>query len=258
MNFSSMKARSNIWFLFAILLVGISISSCRKNEPEPEPVVIGFINVDLDANKNLIRKKEALIGNFVSEGIIEIVRSKGYEIDLCLINSGGIRYSEETRPSAIYPAGNITNGDIDEMLPFGDIAVIVEVTGSQLKEILERSVAQYPEAKGAFAQLSKEIRIVVDSLANEQQIDLSGSTIISPGERITSIKINDIDYDPIGIYHILVTNFMAEGGDGYVTMKNIPSSKKVVLSDFISSYIKEYIIINSPITPVLDGRIEYQ
>lgn len=255
-----MKMRTKFYIrsIFILFLGGILFVSCRKNEPEPEPVVIGFITVDLDADKNLIRKKEALIGNFVAEGILEVVKSKGHEIEFCLMNSGGIRYSEETRPSAIYPSGNITNGDIDEMLPFGDIAVIVEVTGNQLKEILERSVAQYPEAKGAFVQLSKEIRIVVDTLANEQQIDVTGTTIISPGQRIVSIKINDIDYDPAGIYNILVTNFMAEGGDGFVTLRNIPASKKTVLTDFISAYIKEYVIVNSPITPVLDGRIAYQ
>jgi 2',3'-cyclic-nucleotide 2'-phosphodiesterase (5'-nucleotidase family) len=253
-----MEAKFYIRSIFILFLVGLLFASCRKNEPEPEPVIIGFVTVDLDANKNLIRKKEALIGNFVAEGILETVRLKGYEIDFCLMNSGGIRYNEETRPSAIYPSGNITNGDIDEMLPFGDIAVIVEVTGDQLKEILERSVAQFPEAKGAFVQLSKEIRIVVDTLANEQQINLTGTSIISPGDRIVSIKINDLDYDPIGIYKILVTNFMSEGGDGFVTLRNISASKKVVLTDFISANVKEYIIVNSPITPVLDGRITFQ
>lgn len=241
-----------------IIFTGVLLCSCRKNEPESEAVVIGYFSVDLDANKDLIRKQESLIGNFVCDGIIETVRLKGHEIDLCLINSGGIRFDEENRPSGIYPAGNVTNSDIDEMLPFGDIAVLVEVNGSQLKEILERSVAQYPLAKGAFLQLSKEIRIVVDTLAAEQQLDPSEMTIVSPGERIVSIKINGLDYDPTGIYMILVTNFFSEGGDGFVTLRNISSTKKEVLPDYLSSYIKDYVIINSPITPVLDGRIQFQ
>lgn len=241
-------------FILALVLIFVG---CRKNEPGQEATVIGSMTMDLDASKNLIRKKEALIGNFVTDAIAETVRTKGHIFDFFVINSGAIRFDQLERPSGIYPAGNITNQDIDEMLPFGDLAVIVTLTGTQIKEILERSVAQLPLAQGPFLQISKELRIEVDTLAAEQQINVEGTAIVSPGERITSIKINDVTYDPEGIYRVLVINFIADGGDGYVTLKNLPSAQKVILTEFLSAYVKEYVIINSPITTVLDGRITY-
>src|SRR5688572_27156771 len=141
-----MKAIKYIQFSMFMLILALNLGGCRKNEPKPEATVIGIVEVDLDANKNLIRKKEALIGNFVTDGLSSIMRQKDYVFDFCLINSGAIRYDEENRPSAIYPAGSITNENILEMFPFGDVPVIVSMTGTQLKEVLERGVAQLPLA----------------------------------------------------------------------------------------------------------------
>jgi len=240
--------------LFLLLLV---TGACRKNEPEPEPTVIGIIEVDLSADKNLIRKKEALIGNFVTDGLSDILRQKDYEFDFCLINSGAIRYDEQKRPSAIYPAGSITNENILEMFPFGDVPVIVSMSGNQLKEVLERGVAQLPLAKGPFLQLSEEIRITVDTLAAEQQLNTDGTAVISPGARITSIEINGLNYDPTGIYKVLVINFLADGEDGFVTFNSIPAGQKQYFSEYISAFMIEYVILNTPITAILDGRITF-
>lgn len=248
----------HIWILGKILFVFLLLTACRKNEQEPEPTIIGEITIPLDANVEVVRKKEALIGNFITEALSEIVRSKGNELDFCLINSGSIRYDEQKRPSGIYPAGSITNNDIIEMLPFGDVATIVTVTGSQLKEILERSVAQYPLAKGPFLQLSEEIRIKVDTLAAEQQLNATETAIISPGSRITSILINGNPYEPTANYKVLVINFLANGEDGFVTFNSIPDSQKERFTEYIYSYVNEFVILNTPISVVLDGRIEFQ
>lgn len=241
-----------------IVLITSILNSCRKNEEPPAPVVIGEITVALDANAEIIRKKEALTGNFVTDALSETIRFKGHELEFCLINSGSIRYNTQKRPSGIYPAGSITNNDVIEMLPFGDIAVIVTMTGTQLKEVLERSVAQYPLAKGPFMQLSKEIRISIDTLAAEQQLNAEGTAIISPGARISSIEINGIPYDQSSNYKVLVINFISNGNDGFVTFNSIPTSQKIVLPDNIYSYVTDYVIVNSPITPILDGRIQFQ
>lgn len=253
-----MKKYKVIKIINLVLLAVVVLASCRKNEPEPEPTIIGELTVALDANVDVVRKKEALIGNFITEALSQTVRSKGHELDFCLINSGSIRFDEQKRPNGIYPSGSITNNDIIEMLPFGDVTTIVTLTGNQLKEILERSVAQYPLAKGPFLQLSEEIRITVDTLAAEQQLNATETAIISPGARITSIKINGNPYEPSANYKVLVINFLASGEDGFVTFNSIPDSQKEVFTEYIFGYVNEYVILNSPITTVLDGRIEFQ
>lgn len=253
-----MKLFKHLLVLMVVFTTSIILFSCRKNEEPPAPTVIGELTVAFDANDELIRKKEALIGNFITDGLSETIRLKGHELDFCLINAGAIRFDPQSRPSGIYPAGPITNNDIIEMLPFGDVAVIVTMTGTQLKEVLERSVAQYPLAKGPFLQLSKEIRITIDTLAAEQQLNAEETAIVSPGERITSIQINGSPYVPASIYKVLVISFMSDGNDGFVTFNSIPATQKIVFPDYLYSYITEYVIINTPITSVLDGRIQFQ
>jgi len=253
-----MKLFRHLLVLKFIFITSIILTSCRKNEDPPAPTVVGEITVNLNANGELIRKREALIGNFITDALAETIRLKGNELDFCLINSGSIRFNTQKRPSGIYPAGSISNNDIIEMLPFGNVAVLVKMTGAQIKEVLERSVAQYPLAKGPFLQLSKEIRIIVDTLAAEQQLNLEETAIISPGARITSIEINGIPFAQESIYKVLVIDFIAEGKDGFLTFNSIPAPQKIVFPDHIYSYVVDYIIINTPITPVLDGRIHFQ
>lgn len=253
-----MKNLGNIRLFGLLSLCCFVLTMCRKNEPEPEITVIGVINADLNATENIVRKKEALIGDFVTDGLSNTMKLKGYVFDFCVINSGSIRFNKQDRPSGIYSSGSITSSEINEMLPFGDVPVLVTLTGAELKQFLERSVAQYPLAKGPFLQISKELRILIDTLGSEQQLNTTETSIISSGNRIVSIEINGISYDPITEYKVLTINFLAQGDDGYVTFKNIPASKKEVLIDYISGYIAEYVILNTPINVVLDGRIKFQ
>ncbi len=252
-----MSSILNIKYSATVLML-LLLLGCRKNEPKQEAIVIGSINMSMSAEEDLIRTQEALIGNFVADGLAEAVRSKGYEIDFCLVNSGAIRFDQQLRPDGIYPSGDITNSTIEEMLPFGNVPVIVQVTGSQLKKILERSVAKLPLAKGSFLQLSKEIRIKVDPMAAEQQLNPQETAIVSEGSRIVSININGFPYDPEAIYKVLLNEFIAQGGDGFVTLNAVSPNNKVYLPNYISTYLIDYVIINSPITVQLDGRIEFQ
>ncbi len=46
--------------------------------------------------------------------------------------------------------------------------------------------------------------------------------------------------------------------DGYVTFRNIPADRKDNLGDNQAEAVKNYIKLNTPITPKLEGRIAYE
>lgn len=68
--------------------------------------------------------------------------------DIVLVNSGSFR------SDSLHPPGKVTYGMIDTVLPFNDRIVLALYTGKELLELLECSVAQYPQLAGSFCQVS--------------------------------------------------------------------------------------------------------
>lgn len=236
-------------------------SCCKKDDLGPSEIV-GEITVDLDANKSLVRTKETLIGNMICDGIKKEMDRRGEVVDFAIMNGGNIRFDASKRPNGIYKAGIFTSDMIDEMLPFGNANVIVKVTGKELKSIFERSVAQLPLTKGPFLQVSKELKIIIDTTKAPQVINelVNPTVIVNQGSRIISIKINNVEYDSLATYILVVNDFLAEqeDNDGYVTFRDIAADKKENLGDAQTDVIKQYIKLNTPIAPVMEGRIIYQ
>lgn len=253
----------NIYRILSCFILFLSFQSCCKNDDLSPSEVLGVITVDLDANSNLVRTKETLIGNMICDGIKKELTRRGEVIDFVIMNGGAIRFNSSQRPNGIYPAGVITSDMVDEMLPFENANVIVKVTGKELKNIFERSVALYPLTNaGPFLQISQELKITIDTTKAPQVINelVSPPVIVSPGNRITSIIINNIGYDSLATYTLVVNEFIAEqtDNDGYVTFRNISADRKENLGDTQAETVKQYIKRNTPITPVIGGKIIYQ
>ncbi len=64
------------------------------------------------------------------------------------MNGGGIRGNQ------VVPAGALTRRDVNALLPFLNVLVMLEVPGRVLLEVLERSVGVYPRESGGFLQVS--------------------------------------------------------------------------------------------------------
>lgn len=246
-----------------ILLVAggmlLSLAAClKKPDEDNDSVTIGSLSVDLNATESHVRTQESLIGNFMADAILNGLNEKGCQLDLAVMNAGGIRFDAEIRPNGIYPKGVFTNEMLEEMLPFTENKlVVVEVTGNQIREILERSVAQLPLDKGAFLQISKDWRVSVDASKQAQVIDetVSPPQLISAGERILSIYYKEAEINPQFTYRLGILDYLTEGNDGYVTFQNIPETKITRTEIYLNNLIRDQIIVYSPINPSLEGRI---
>lgn len=243
------------------LIVFLLIFSCRKKEDKLESsVIIGELEVDLNANENHIRTQEALIGNFICDAIKVQLEDKEELCDFVMINAGAIRFDVEKRSSGIYTKGPFTSEMVDEMLPFSDnFLVKVTLIGSELKQILERSVAQLPLDKGAFMQFSSSISITVDPTQQAQIIDetVSPPQLVSEGNRIVSVQINGEELQLSKEYTLVTLDYIAKGNDGYVTFLSIPEEKTKSYPDLLTNIIRDYVTVNSPINPVISGRINF-
>jgi len=107
-------------------------------------VVIGKTAMELDSRRANVRSRETSFGNLVAEAM-----RWGTGADVGLTNGGGIR-ADRT-----YDAGTeITRRHILEELPFGNVTVLLELTGDELQAALENGVSQVEDLAGRFPQIA--------------------------------------------------------------------------------------------------------
>ena len=230
--------------------------------PESDDSIVGFTTVDLDANKPVVRGGEAVLGNLIADSFLFYAIDEGYDVDFAMANGGNIRFNSTTRSSGIYPSGDITQDDINELLPFNNSGIIVEITGLELRSTIERSVHALPisegsSGNGAFAHVSSGVQIVVDTSLPAQIIDELNNveTIATEGERVVQVTINGELLDIQQTYLVLIPSFAAGGGDAYVMLGAISDDRKIDLGEPLKFALKDYLELNSPVTPIIENRI---
>src|SRR5690606_27381855 len=107
-------------------------------------VVIGKTAVELDSRRASVRGMETTMGNLIADALRAAVGA-----DVAVTNGGGIR-GDKT-----YPADSqLTRKDILGELPFGNVAVLLELKGADLRAALENGVSQVADGAGRFPQVS--------------------------------------------------------------------------------------------------------
>ena len=252
---------------FILVLWGVIIlSNCGADdiasEPEADDTLVGFTTVPLSANKPVVRGGESVLGNMVADSFLQHAHSLGYDVDFAMANGGNIRFNATKRPDGIYPVGDLTRDDTQEILPFNNTGIVLEITGAELKSTFERSVHALPLAEGssgngAFAQLSSGIQIVVDTDQQPQVIDELNNveSIVTEGERVQQVSINGEQLDMNSTYLVLIPSFAASGGDGYVLLGAINNDRRTDLGIHLVIALEDYLKQYSPVTPIIENRI---
>ena len=159
--------------------------------------VVGRIEGSLDRPEG---DTDSPLGNIIADAQLAATREPARGgARIAFINSGGVRARFE--PAA---DGSVTYGQIFALQPFGNTLVVLELTGAQLKAVLEQQFG--PESPA--------------EIANSLLIPSAGFTFAydrnrPAGERIVSMALNGAPVDPAATYRVTVNNFLASGGDGF-------------------------------------------
>jgi 5'-nucleotidase/UDP-sugar diphosphatase len=160
-------------------------------------VPLATLTAPLDSRTELVRSREAAIGNLVADAL-----RAAQKADIAITNGGGIRGNKT------YPAGQaFTRRDVLTELPFGNKTVAVTVTGAVLRQALEHGFGQLPQPSGRFPQVSG-LEVVVDPDR-------------PAGQRLVSATIAGEALDDARSYRLATNDFMLRGGDGYTML--VPS-----------------------------------
>ncbi len=218
---------------------------------------IGSTAVDLDARSKLVRSQEMPLGNLISDASLAWFP----KADIAVTNGGGIRGDR------IYPKGPISYQTIKAILPFGNTLVLINMTGEDIKKMLEVSAAALdPEVtgvqEGGFLQVAG-IKFKIDRNAEPFAATYDGRKLkkmISPGRRVSGIFVQrNGTWEPLDVlkrYEAVVPSFTAAGGDGFYLFAEMLAERKYDTTvndvDPLAAYIKK----NSPVAPKEEGRIE--
>ncbi|WP_440117321.1 S-layer homology domain-containing protein [Paenibacillus sp. QZ-Y1] len=188
--------------------------------------VIGKTNVFLDGERGNVRKMETNLGNLMTDGMLEKVKSivkendvKGY---VGIQNGGGIRAS--------FKQGDITLGDLLTVMPFGNNLSALKMTGKEITAALENGVSGVETGEGRFPQVSG-MRFYYDSTKPGEKIDSTTNTVTQVGQRVVKVQIKNAngtytDIDPNGYYIVATNSFMANGGDFYRAMRAVKDDNR--------------------------------
>lgn len=239
----------------AVVLVLALTSGCGGGGENV--TVYGEVTVDLDLAETGTRATETLIGDLVADSFFAALESES--IDLAFVGGGGLRCPEELDAvqcdGYVIPAGELTSKDLEIVLPFDNELVIKEISGATLRSTLERSVSVIPsERKGWFLHPSQSLRYAADCALPAQQVNSDGTAIESEGSRVTSVTVDGVEISDSATYRIATTAYVAAGTDGHVLLGQATPTTPTGIGE--REAVSDYVTANSPVTPVLDGRIE--
>lgn len=149
----------------------------------------------LDSRNAAVRGAEAAIGNFIADAARAATQA-----DIAVINGGGIRGGKQ------YAAGHqLTRRDVITELPFGNLNIVFELKGAEVRQMAEIGVAKSPQAAGSFMHYS----------GMTVEADLKKPA----GSRVTAIKVGGEPLSDTRTYKVAGSDFLQRGGDGYVMFK---------------------------------------
>jgi 2',3'-cyclic-nucleotide 2'-phosphodiesterase (5'-nucleotidase family) len=194
-------------------------------------VPVGTTTVALDSRRDTVRTAESNFGNLIADAIRETV-----EADAAIMNGGGIR-GDRT-----YDAGTVlTRKDILSELPFGNLTVLIELSGADLLAALENGVSQVEDKAGRFPHVS----------GMSATYDPSKPA----GSRIVEVQVGGAPLEMGRMYKLATNDYVQGGGDGYEALSRgkplIDASGATLMASMVlDNYAKK-----GEVAPAVEGRI---
>ena len=196
---------------------------------------VGDAVAAIDGDRDSCRLGECSMGNLVADAMLD--RVKGQGVTIAVQNGGGLRASID--------GGQITMGEVLEVLPFQNALSTFELKGSDVVSALESGVSQVEEIKGRFPQVAG-LRFAWDETVEPLKGRIKQVQVMKDGEWA--------DIDPEATYKLVSNDFMRGGGDGYAVFKD-NGMNAYDYGPGLEQVVADYIAANSPYKPYTDGRI---
>lgn len=157
----------------------------------------------------------------------------GQPVTLAVTNSSGLRKNS-------IKAGNLSTLDIYELLPFDNALVAVDLTGEQLRRLLQVITARRDAQSGA--------RIVYRIDENKKNVVVNA--------RLGDYDSSAAEIDPAAVYTLVTIDYLTKRGGEFAVLQegNNLRNLNLTLRDVILDYIKAETEAGREIRAKRDGR----
>lgn len=167
------------------------------------------------------RGPDGLMGFIVADAQLEFVKDKG--VVAAFMNPGGVRRN--------LGAGSVSYGDLIEVQPFTNTLVIFDLTGADIRTMIEQGLAND--------------RLLIPSAGTSYKVE---------GGKVAELAIAGAPVEDAKVYRIVVNSFMAGGGDSLTLLRDTKSPRidtGFVDVDALVAWFRKA----SPVSSVPGGRI---
>jgi 5'-nucleotidase len=139
---------------------------------------------------------ESALGGMIADAALAATRSQGAQVGF--MNPGGIRKDLE-----VGEGGVVSFGQAQAVLPFGNTLVVLDLSGAQLRDLLEQQWKR-EGSRGYMLQVSNSLSYQWDSTR-------------PPGQRVVpgSVRVDGRLLQDRATYRVVANNFLADGGDNF-------------------------------------------
>jgi 2',3'-cyclic-nucleotide 2'-phosphodiesterase (5'-nucleotidase family) len=184
--------------------------------------VIGTASADIPRNMD---EAESHIGNFCADLMLEQAR-KLTEADLAVVTVGGLRVP--------IGQGPITVGLIFELMPFENELVVLDVKGDSLRPVFER-------------------------ITGKKNVSIANAVATFRRGEWVSAEIGGQPFDPNKTYRVVVSDYLASGGDYMPFLKDAPQTfLNVKVRDAIIQHIREQTAAGNTIQAAFGDRVRFE
>jgi 5'-nucleotidase len=179
------------------------------------------------AAASVVRKEsdagESPLGGLIADAVAAAMREQGVQIGF--MNPGGIRKDLETGAGGV-----VSFGQAQAVLPFGNTLVMLDLTGAQLRSMLEQQWDR-PDKQQYILQVSSSLSYAWDSTRPVGQRLVPGS-----------LKVDGKPVEEGRTYRIVANNFLADGGDNFTALAKGANRKDSGMRDIdaLIAYLKQH------------------
>lgn len=197
---------------------------------------IGTADKAEDITRTVNEMGESPVGNLVTDAQVYMAKKNGEAVDFAMTNNGGIRDDLKVKSDA-----TITWGAAQAVQPFGNIMQIVEMTGQQIKNVLNQQTSKY------FLQVSG-LKYTVEKNPDEKDTD---HPYVVKELKKTDGTVIEADTT----YKLIINDFLYGGGDGFSEFTNakLAGALDPDTETFIG-YIEDLEANNKTVSASIEGR----
>ncbi|WP_256842312.1 cell wall-binding repeat-containing protein [Ornithinimicrobium cryptoxanthini] len=171
--------------------------------------VVGSVAEDITGDSSTCRCEETPMADLIADAILfgtQAPEDGGAQISF--MNVGGVRSELLVAPTYAEGPGEITYAEAYDVAPFGNLLVSIDLTGADIKAVLEQQTQPAGTSRPVLA------------LGVSEGFSYTWDGTAAAGDRVSDMALNGVPLEMGETYRVSTLSFLQEGGDNFTAFTN--------------------------------------